>query len=180
MTKFLFIDKETLGTDEREHCIIQVAAIMMEPGSPPKELGRTGDIFIRPPVGALAKAHPFAEEMHRKSGILEKAVNEGLPLEVAEQQLIDFVGKFVAEDEPMLFSGNSVWFDKLFARQWMPKLFGKAHYRICDITSVSYFIELFTGNSPMDWEKKKAHTSEADLEETLHEAHVYAKRLGLI
>ena len=174
----LLLDKETTGLEEGDgHVPIEVAARLIEPGSL-KEKGRF-HALIKPALGAMSHASTFAVDMHKSSGLLERAVNDGRHLEDVDRELLTFIDDHCLKGDAVHLMGNSVHFDARFIKRWMPLVHKRLHYRIIDVTSVCLFQELFTGKSPMDWEKKKAHTAEADLDETWHEAETYAARLGL-
>lgn len=176
--KALLLDLETTGLDERRHVPIEVAARVLEPGSPPRETGRFHSL-IRPGLTAMADISEPARAMHLASGLLDRVTAGDAPfVYVVDEQLTAFVNEHAGDDVVHLM-GNSVHFDARFIRVHMPCLHARLHYRIIDVTSVCLFQELFTGTSPMDWEKDKAHTADADLDETWHEASVYAQRLKL-
>lgn len=176
----LLADTETTGLDERAgHVLIELAMrILVPPDGPgqwPRELARQR-FLIRPDVGWAGNASKFAVDMHTASGLLAEACEHGRPVAEVDGAVTDFVNKHVPEDEKPLLMGNSIEFDDRYVREYMPKLYARSHYRLINVTSVPYFIELFTGVNPMDWEKNKAHTAEADLDETWHEAMTYAHR----
>jgi oligoribonuclease len=181
--KILLLDKETTGLEEGDgHVPIEVAARVIEPGPRPKVLGRIHSL-IKPLLGAMADANEFALNMHRKSGLLEAVTADGVPhLEEVEKALLAFITDFVPDEkEKLILMGNSIHFDRRFIKKYMPRLHKRLHYHMLDVTSVSIFMQLFGVAEPWgDWEKKKAHTADADLDETWHEAKIYARRLGLL
>jgi oligoribonuclease len=182
MTKILLLDKETTGLEEGDgHVPIEVAARLIEPGKPPTVLGRIHSL-IKPGFGSMAKASSFAIEMHKSSGLLDKVMADGTPhVEEVEKAMLGFIADFVEDEkEKLVLMGNSIHFDRRFIKKYMPKLHKRLHYHMLDVTSVSIFMQLFGVEEPWgDWEKKKAHTAEADLDETWFEAELYAKKLGL-
>lgn len=176
----LLTDTETTGLDERSgHVLIELAMrIVVPPDGPgqwPREIARER-FLIRPELGWAGDASPFAVDMHKTSGLLAEACEQGRPVAEVDDVVTQFVDDHVPEDEKPLLMGNSVEFDDRFVREYMPRLYKRCHYRLINVTSVPYFIELFTGVSPMDWEKNKAHTADADLDETWNEAKTYAHR----
>lgn len=178
--KFLLLDKETTGLEEAAgHVPIEVAARMYEPG--PVLLGRI-HMLIKPLLGAAARASPYAMKMHEESKLFERAMAEGVDLREVEKQLLKFISDFTDDDkEKVVLAGNSIHFDRRFIKRYMPELHVRLHYHMLDITSVSLFQQFFGVEEPWgDWEKKKAHTAEADLDETMEEAELYARNLGLL
>jgi oligoribonuclease len=181
--KILLLDKETTGLEEGDgHVPIEVAARVIEPGKPPRELGRFHSL-IKPLLGAMANANSFAVDMHKSSGLLDAVTADGVPhLEDVEKALMAFVTDFVPDDkEKLVLMGNSIHFDRRFIKKYMPKLHKRLHYHMLDVTSISIFQQLFGVEEPWgEWEKKKAHTADADLDETWYEAELYARNLGLL
>jgi oligoribonuclease len=180
--KLLLLDKETTGLEEAGHVPIEVAARIIEPGKRPKVLGRIHSL-IKPALGAMSVADSFALNMHRTSGLLDAVTADGVPhLEEVEKALMAFITDFVPDEkEKLILMGNSIHFDRRFIKKYMPGLHKRLHYHMLDVTSVSIFMQLWGVEEPWgDWEKKKAHTAEADLDETWHEAEIYARSLGLL
>lgn len=180
--KILLLDLETTGLEEGEgHVPIEVAARVLEPGKPPKELGRFHSL-IRPSVGGMASADTFALKMHESSGLLNAVTAPGvLYVEDVEIRLLDFIRRFAPDvKEKLVLMGNSIHFDRRFIKAWMPKLHSRLHYQMLDVTSVAIFQQLFGNDSPCgEWKKERAHTAEADVDETWKEAELYAVNMGL-
>lgn len=183
--KILFLDFETTGLEEGAgHVPIEVAARLVTPGvddAGPHELGRTSAL-IRPLFGAAARADSYAMAMHKDSRLFERAQESGVEVRTAEKLLLALIAEYADDEkEKVVLAGNSIHFDRRFVKKYMPELHNRLHYHMLDITAVSIFQQLFGIGEPWgDWKKKKAHTADADLDETWQEAEIYARNLGLL
>lgn len=172
----LAVDVETTGLRDDACVIIEIAArVIAVPGV---EIGRYSTP-VKPLLGAVAAGEDYALAMHRRSGLLQTAVDSGRQIEIVDDEIVAFVNSHCGESKNVFLLGNSVHFDARFIARHMPKLAARVHYRQIDVTSVNLFVQLFTGRNPMTWEKKKAHTADADLDETWAEAEAYRDMFNL-
>lgn len=96
-------------------------------------------------------------------------LENGKPLLQIEDELIGLVEKHFA-NEPAVLAGNSIYNDRLFIKQWMPKLDLKLHYRMLDVSS---FKILMQGKYGKIFEKDNNHRAFDDIQASIAELQDY-------
>jgi oligoribonuclease len=87
----------------------------------------------------------------------------------ANNELIAFVEKHFG-DEPAVLAGNSIYNDRMFIKQWMPRLDLKLHYRMLD---VSAWKVLMQGKYGVKFEKQEVHRAFDDIQASIAELQYY-------
>jgi len=169
----VWVDLEMTGLDPQEHVIIEIACLITD-GS--LNLVAEGpEIVIHYPETILQKADQWSYEQHSKSGLLDRSRQSKVDLKEAETQLLEFLGKYMQPRTSPL-AGNSVWQDRRFLIKYMPRLEAFFHYRIVDVSSVKELVRRWYPNLP-EFKKNKAHSSLADIYESIAELRYYRERV---
>lgn len=153
MNMLLWLDLETTGLDPQNDRILQVAY-----GITDSQMHRwipvTSDIVtINKEAWDLIEASPFIQDMHGKTGLLDKLTGEGTKLledieddilaamSRAQLGMLNDIGYDMDGDEVgrVTLAGASVHFDKSFIQTWMPRLHEKLSYRIFDTSTLQAF-----------------------------------------
>jgi oligoribonuclease len=169
--RLVWVDCEMTGLDILRDELVEVAVIItdytltvLDPGF---------QVVIKPSSQALDNMGDFVREMHTSSGLLEELSN-GLSLEEAETQVLDYITRFVPEPGVAPLAGNTIGTDRAFINKELPAVHQHLHYRNIDVSTIkelakhwfpkSYF------NSP---EKNGGHRALADIRESLRELAYY-------
>jgi oligoribonuclease len=173
--RMVWIDCEMTGLSLSSDALIEVAALVTD--SELNVLGDGVDIVIRPPAEALAFMPEVVREMHTASGLLAE-LDGGTTLEDAEQQVLEYIRKYVPERGRAPLCGNSVGTDRGFLMRDMPTLEDHLHYRIVDVSSVKELARRWYPrayyNSP---EKNGNHRALADIRESIAELRYYREAI---
>ncbi len=121
------------GLDPVNDALIEVAVLVTD--SELNILGDGVDVVIKPEAGALDRMGDFVRQMHTSSKLLD-ALPDGLTLAEAEQQVLDYVTKWVPETNKAQLAGNSVGTDRIFLARDMPAVIDHLHYRIIDVSTI--------------------------------------------
>lgn len=169
--RIVWIDCEMTGLSLADDALIEVAALVTD--FELNQLGDGVDVIIKPPQAALEQMNDFVREMHTRSGLLEELAG-GVSMAEAEQQVLDYVRQFAAEEAKWPLGGNTVSTDRGFLARDMPQLESHLHYRIIDVSSIkelsrrwyprAYF------NAPA---KSGGHRALADIRESIEELRYY-------
>ncbi|MGN6413030.1 oligoribonuclease [Flexivirga sp.] len=169
--RIVWIDCEMTGLSLTDDALIEVAALVTD--FELNQLGDGVDVIIKPPQAALEQMNDFVREMHTRSGLLEELAG-GVSMAEAEQQVLDYVRQFAAEEAKWPLGGNTVSTDRGFLARDMPQLESHLHYRIIDVSSIkelsrrwyprAYF------NAPA---KSGGHRALADIRESIEELRYY-------
>lgn len=130
-------------------------------------------VVIAPSASALENMGDFVREMHTSSGLLEE-LPHGVSVSEAEEQILEYITKFVPDAGVAPLAGNTIGTDRSFIQKQMPAVHAHLHYRNIDVSTIkelakhwfpkSYF------NSP---DKNGGHRALADITESLKELAYY-------
>jgi oligoribonuclease len=175
--KRLFFDIETTGLDEHKGHILEVAAAVTD-GQLNLIQGATFHALIKPEhPDWKSEMNDWVRKTHTQSGLLADVDSSGLRLADVDLALASFVSKHFAE-QPLL-AGNSVHFDKGWAKAHLPSFHKDLFYRIGDVSSVYEFIHGYFGFEKSHDEP--VHRAMADVLSSIDQARNYMElfRTGL-
>jgi len=168
----VWIDCEMTGLDPQVDVLVEVAVVVTD--SELTLLDDGLDILIATDPAKLDGMVDIVREMHTSSGLLEALASATTTLEEAEQQVLDYVQRFVPERRKAPLCGNSIATDRTFITRYMPRLDEHLHYRMVDVSSIkelsrrwyprAYF------NAPA---KNGGHRALADIIDSITELRYY-------
>jgi len=131
------------------------------------------DIVIKPDSSALENMGDFVRNMHTSSGLIEE-IPQGVSVAEAEYQVLEYILRFVPEDQRAPLAGNSIGTDRAFLTKYMPRLDKQLHYRNVDVSSIKelahrWFPRAYF-NAPA---KDGGHRALADILESIRELAYY-------
>ncbi|MBX0298606.1 oligoribonuclease [Cryobacterium sp. 1639] len=171
--RLVWIDCEMTGLDLNNDELVEIAVVVtdfdlniLDPGL---------DIVIKPDASALENMGEFVRNMHTSSGLIEE-IPHGVSVAEAEYQVIEYLLRFVPEDQRAPLAGNSIGTDRAFLARYMPRLDKQLHYRNVDVSSIKelahrWFPRAYF-NAPA---KDGGHRALADILESIRELAYYRK-----
>lgn len=174
--RIAWIDVETTGKTPRDGSrLLQVACIVTDGDLNELDEGLEMKIhFTEEEVKELyAKTDPFVQNMHTATGLWTSLSTEGLPREVVEEKLLNYLKLYIAEPVTAKLGGNSITLDRNFLEAELPTAFDWLHYRSYDVSSVAEHYKL---NRPdvSEFPKKYTHEALEDIRESIAEARYYS------
>ena len=168
-----WIDLEMTGLVPEKDVIVEIASIVTD-----KDLNIIAEgpnFIIYQPDAELIKMEDFVKNLHTKSGLLPLISSSTTTIQEAEMETIKFFDEFCFAGVVPL-CGNSIWQDRRFLRQHMPRLDNFFNYRIIDVSSVKEIIKRWYPNSPqLDFQKKEMHRALSDIRESIAELSYYKR-----
>ena len=163
------------GLDVTRDALIEVAAVITDADLNIVDPGI--DVLITPPAEALEGMNDFVRQMHTSSGLLDE-LPSGTTMEDAQQQVLDYIRRFVPTPKKALLAGNSVGTDKMFLEANMPMVIDHLHYRLVDVSSIKelakrWYRKAFE-EAPV---KHGGHRALADILESIQELEYYRRVL---
>ena len=163
------------GLDVTRDALIEVAVVITDADLNIVDPGI--DVLITPPVEALEGMNDFVRQMHTSSGLLDE-LPSGTTMEDAQQQVLDYIRRFVPTPKKALLAGNSVGTDKMFLEANMPLVIDYLHYRLFDVSSIKelakrWYRKAFE-EAPV---KHGGHRALADILESIQELEYYRRVL---
>lgn len=171
----VWIDCEMTGLDVTRDALIEVAVVITDADLNIVDPGI--DVLITPPAEALEGMNDFVRQMHTSSGLLNE-LPSGTTMEDAQQQVLDYIRRFVPTPKKALLAGNSVGTDKMFLEANMPLVIDHLHYRLVDVSSIKelakrWYRKAFE-EAPV---KHGGHRALADILESVQELEYYRRVL---
>ena len=163
------------GLDVTRDALIEVAVVITDADLNIVDPGI--DVLITPPAEALEGMNDFVRQMHTSSGLLDE-LPSGTAMEDAQQQVLDYIRRFVPTPKKALLAGNSVGTDKMFLEANMPLVIDYLHYRLVDVSSIKelakrWYRKAFE-EAPV---KHGGHRALADILESIQELEYYRRVL---
>ncbi len=159
------------GLDLTNDVLIEVAALVTDGNL--NVLGDGVDVIVKPTKAALAQMSDFVREMHDKSGLLP-LLNEGLDLESAENEVLEYVRSWVPNPRTAPLAGNTIGTDRAFLARDMPTLEAHVHYRNVDVSSIKELARRWYPRAYYNTPAKSGnHRALADIRESIEELRYY-------
>lgn len=165
--QIVWIDCEMTGLDVDRDGLCEIAVIVTDFDLNPLDPGF--EVVIDPGEQALANMGDFVRSMHTESGLLPR-IAEGTTAAAAEQQVLEYLARFIPNDRRPLLAGNTIGMDRRFIAKYMPTLDARLHYRSIDVSTIKelarqWFPAAFYG-TPV---KQGGHRALADIAESIQE-----------
>jgi oligoribonuclease len=159
------------GLDLIGDALVEIACVVTDGAL--TELDSGIDLIIKPPAEALDNMPDLVRQMHTTSGLLTELAG-GLTLAEAQEQVLAYVRKHVAEPGKAPLCGNSIATDRAFLARDLPELDRYLHYRMIDVSSVKELAKRWYPRayfaSPA---KVGGHRALADIRESIAELRYY-------
>lgn len=171
--KLVWIDLEMTGLNPATDVILEIATIITD--GQLNILSHGPSLVIYQPEEALDKMNDVVRNIHSKSGLINAVRNSSTTIAEAERQTLEFIKKHCAHYQGLL-AGNSVWNDRNFIAQYMPKIKEYLNYRLIDVTSIKELINQWYPSSPnREFVKPENHRALEDIEFSIAELAHYKK-----
>jgi oligoribonuclease len=168
----VWIDCEMTGLDAATDVLVEIAVIVTDAELNVLDPGL--DIVIATDPAKLEGMDEVVQEMHTGSGLLTAIAGATTTLEEAEQQVLEYVKRWVPERRKAPLCGNSIATDRTFIARYMPTLDDHLHYRMVDVSSVKELARRWYPkayyNAPA---KHGGHRALADIIESVTELRYY-------
>ncbi len=166
----VWLDCEMTGLDPEKERLLEIAVIVTGPHLTPRIEGPV--LVIHQSDEQLNKMDAWNKGTHGKSGLIDKVKASKLTEAEAEQQLLDFIKKYVPKSaSPMC--GNTISQDRRFLVRYMPKLEGYFHYRNLDVSTLKELSRRWKPEVYSAFKKQQRHTALADVHESIDELAHY-------
>lgn len=169
----VWIDCEMTGLDLERDSIIEISCFVTDGDlNLLKSTGFTRQVYC--PPEQLEGMCEFVTKMHTKTGLIHK-ISSAKHREEVEQELLHYLVPLLRGSQGLL-AGNSVHCDFAFLKKEFPNLCRHLHYRIIDVSSVNEIAKRINpGILKSKPPKKKLHTAESDILESIEELRWFYK-----
>jgi oligoribonuclease len=168
----VWIDCEMTGLDATTDVLVEIAVIVTDAELNVLDPGL--DIVIATDPAKLEGMDDVVREMHTASGLLTAITEATTTVEQAEEQVLDYIKRWVPDRRKAPLCGNSIATDRTFITRYMPTLDDHLHYRMIDVSSVKELARRWYPkayyNAPV---KGGGHRALADIIESVTELRYY-------
>lgn len=169
-----FLDIEATGLDKDKGSILEVGLILTTDDLRPI---RKYEIVVKPMFGYM-DMEPIVLDMHTKNGLLAECLSVGFRRYEAEERLVQFMeSQLIQKPElkgQIQMAGNSIYFDKAWLREHMPRFERFFHRRVIDISTLN---EIAKRVAPKVFERRPRaddnHRAMSDAENSLDTIRYY-------
>jgi oligoribonuclease len=169
----VWLDLEMTGLDPNTCAILEIATLITDGDL---NLIAEGPTFaIQTDARWLDAMDDWNVHHHTASGLLARVLASDVSLEQAEARTLAFIKQYVDERAAPL-CGNSIWQDRRFLIQYMPRLNDWLHYRNVDVSTIKELCRRWYPALPA-LPKKNAHLAMDDIRESIEELRHYRARI---
>lgn len=163
------------GLDKKRDALVEIAVLVTDGDL--NILGEGVDLVIKPPAKAVENMGDFVRTMHTTSGLIDQW-DDGLSLEEATAQCLEYVKQYCPDKGKAPLAGNSVGTDRVFLEKDVPEFADWLSYRTIDVSSLKelakrWFPRVYF-NTP---QKHGGHRALADIRESIQELKYYREVL---
>ncbi|HVM32380.1 MAG TPA: oligoribonuclease [bacterium] len=170
----VWMDLEMTGLDPKTCVILEIATLVTD-----KDLNllAEGPVFaVHQSDSVLDAMDDWNKEHHGKSGLVERVRRSDVSPAQAEQKTLDFIAQYCGPKASPL-CGNTIYQDRRFLLEYMPKLEGYLHYRLIDVSSIKELVKRWYGPEFQAPVKKQTHQALDDIRETIEELRFYREKV---
>jgi oligoribonuclease len=166
----IWIDMEMSGLNVEEDKILEIAVIVTDPDL--KVIAEGPVLVVHQEDNILDKMDAWNTSTHNKTGLVDKVKKSKLNESMVENQVIDFLKKYVNKNtSPMC--GNSICQDRRFMAKHMPNLENFFHYRNLDVSVFKELAKRWKPELIEGFKKAGKHEALADIIESIEELKYY-------
>ena len=170
----VWLDCEMTGLDPHTERIIEIAVVVTGPQLAPRVEGPV--LVVHQSDELLGKMDAWNKGTHGRSGLTDKVRASTVTEAQAEQQIIDFLKRYVPKGKAPL-CGNSIGQDRRFLALYMPRLEAFLHYCNVDVSTLKELARRWKPEAYSSFKKAQKHTALADVYESIEELAHYRKHL---
>lgn len=168
----VWLDCEMSGLNPESERLLEIAVVVTDPQLQTRVEGPV--LVIHQPQALLDGMDAWNKGTHGRSGLIDKVKASTLTEAEAEQQLIDFLSRYVPRGASPL-CGNTIGQDRRFLVKYMPRLEAFFHYRNIDVSTLKELARRWQPQVADAFKKQQAHTALADVHESIDELLHYRR-----
>ena len=171
-TNLVWMDLEMSGLDPKTCSILEVATLITDKDL--NVIAQSPALVVHQPQWVLNAMDDWNKEHHTQSGLINAVKASKVTSAEAERQTLEFVARYCKPQYSPL-CGNTIYQDRRFLTEHMPKLESFFHYRLVDVSTIKELVKRWYGPEFQAPPKKKAHKALEDILETIEELRFYRK-----
>ena len=175
--RLIWIDLEMTGLDTDTDSILEIATVVTD--AQLNVLAEGPELAIAHAVERLEAMDDWNRGQHRRSGLWDRVLSEGVSMAEAEARTVAFLDEWVAPGaSPMC--GNSICQDRRFLHRLMPRVEKHFHYRNLDVSTIKELARRWAPQVLSGFNKESAHTALSDVRDSIAELRHYRGFMGAL
>ena len=170
----VWMDLEMSGLDPKTCVILEIATLITDKDLNLIAQGPT--LVVHQPDHILDNMDDWNKKHHQKSGLTPAVRASTINLSMAEEQTLNFIAQYCKEKSSPL-CGNTIYQDRRFLIEYMPKLESYLHYRLVDVSTIKELVKRWYGPEFESPQKKQKHKALDDILETIEELKFYRQNV---
>lgn len=170
----VWIDCEMTGLDYKTDRILEIAVLITNGNLEIVDDGL--EFVIRTEKPVLDNMNEWCVEHHGASGLTAACLESKHTTEAVQDEILDYIKKWVPQQRAAILAGNSVHADRIFLAKDMPKILDWLHYRIVDVSSVKELFRRWYPRRPLPdtvFKRESKHRALDDIRGSLEELKWY-------
>ncbi|QJC35659.1 oligoribonuclease [Enterobacteriaceae endosymbiont of Donacia sparganii] len=173
----IWLDLEMTGLNPNKDHIIEIAILITN--SNLEIINKGLNIPIYQSNQILNLMDSWNKNIHKKNGLIKKIKNSKFNEKKAEIYILNFLKLWIKPKSTPL-CGNSIYKDRIFLANYMPKLEKYFHYRNIDISSIKELVKIWNPKIYSRLKKKNnKHSAFHDIYESINELKFYKNYIFL-
>lgn len=173
--RLIWIDLEMTGLDTDNDSVIEIATAVTDANL--NVLAEGPEFAIAHDLATLEAMDDWNRSQHRRSGLWQRVLEQGVTMREAELRTIAFLQQWVGpKASPMC--GNSICQDRRFLHRCMPELERYFHYRNLDVSTLKELAKRWAPQVLAGVQKESAHTALSDVRDSINELRYYRNRIA--
>ena len=173
----IWVDCEMTGLDVVNDALVEIAVLVTD--SQLNILGEGVDLVIKTSQEKIDGMNDFVTKMHTDSGLITEIPN-GVSLEEAEKQIMEYVEKYAPGASKSPLAGNSVYVDRGFIARDLPTFNSYLHYRTIDVSTIKELARRWYPRVYFAAPKKTGnHRALGDIQDSIEELDYYRSNIFL-
>lgn len=166
--RLCWFDTETTGLDYKNDKILEVACVITE-GETFKIIDKYNKILFCEDF-KLDLMDDWCLHTHKQNNLLNEVRISKNTTELIDKELSQFVKQYF-NNEKAILAGNTIYFDKMFAKYHLPLFYDCLHFRVLDVSTFHIVFSKIYNIRPFS--KKLAHRALDDILESIEELRHY-------
>lgn len=124
---------EMTGLDIKKDKIIEIACLITDYQL--NLIAEGPNLIINQPDSLLMAMDKWCTNTHTATGLFKACQESKITEDQAEDMVLTFIQQYTKRNESPM-AGNTIYMDRYFLMENMPKIHNYLHYRIIDVTSI--------------------------------------------
>jgi oligoribonuclease len=170
------MDLEMTGLDPARNVIVEIATLLTDDDL--AIVAEGPDLVVHATAEQLALMDAVVEDMHTRSGLLERVRASTLSVADAGARTLEFLKAHIPEPRTVPLCGNSIGMDRRFLAVHLPEIEEYLNYRSVDVSTIKELARRWYPEALAAAPRKAgSHRALDDIKESIEELRYYRRQV---